>query len=153
MHKINYIQTNIQHICNIGPWYSEKTKERRTTGRNPQGICYWGYLILGVIGKPFLWHDFLKNWELEELVFKYTLISLLSELDGLLWNNTSPGSIYTFNSTSDYDSKKHPFGAAGTVEVKRFGGSSTIQILYDINNHVFLRRKVGEEAWNAWTQV
>lgn len=90
---------------------------------------------------------------LEELVFKYTLISLLSELDGLLWNNTSPGSIYTFNSTSDYDSKKHPFGAAGTVEVKRFGGSSTIQILYDINNHVFLRRKVGEEAWNAWTQV
>lgn len=50
---------------------------------------------------------------LEELVFKYTLISLLSELDGLLWNNTSPGSIYTFNSTSDYDSKKHPFGAAG----------------------------------------
>ena len=32
---------------------------------------------------------------LEELVFKYTLISLLSELDGLLWNNTSPGSIYT----------------------------------------------------------
>lgn len=42
---------------------------------------------------------------LEELVFKYTLISLLSELDGLLWNNTSPGSIYTFNSTSDYDSK------------------------------------------------
>ena len=87
------------------------------------------------------------------LVFKYTLISLLSELDGLLWNNTSPGSIYTFNSTSDYDSKKHPFGAAGTVEVKRFGGSSTIQILYDINNHVFLRRKVGEEAWNAWTQV
>lgn len=152
MHKINYIQTNIQHICNIG-WYSEKTKERRTTGRNPQGICYWGYLILGVIGKPFLWHDFLKNWELEELVFKYTLISLLSELDGLLWNNTSPGSIYTFNSTSDYDSKKHPFGAAGTVEVKRFGGSSTIQILYDINNHVFLRRKVGEEAWNAWTQV
>lgn len=49
--------------------------------------------------------------------------------------------------------KKHPFGAAGTVEVKRFGGSSTIQILYDINNHVFLRRKVGEEAWNAWTQV
>lgn len=22
---------------------SEKTKERRTTGRNPQGICYWGY--------------------------------------------------------------------------------------------------------------
>jgi hypothetical protein len=44
-------------------------------------------------------------------------------------------------------------GAAGTVEVKRFGGSSTIQILYDINNHVFLRRKVGEEAWNAWTQV
>ena len=25
--------------------------------------------------------------------------------------------------------------------------------LYDINNHVFLRRKVGEEAWNAWTQV
>ena len=153
MHKINYIQTNIQHICNIGPWYSEKTKERRTTGRNPQGICYWGYLILGVIGKPFLWHDFLKNWELEELVFKYTLISLLSELDGLLWNNTSLGSIYTFNSTSDYDSKKHPFGAAGTVEVKRFGGSSTIQILYDINNHVFLRRKVGEEAWNAWTQV
>lgn len=91
--------------------------------------------------------------KLEELVFKYTLISLLSELDGLLWNNTSPGSIYTFNSTSDYDSKKHPFGAAGTVEVKRFGGSSTIQILYDINNHVFLRRKVGEEAWNAWTQV
>lgn len=90
---------------------------------------------------------------LEELVFKYTLISLLSELDGLLWNNTSPGSIYTFNSTSDYDSKKHPFGAAGTVEVKRFGGSSTIQILYEINNHVFLRRKVGEEAWNAWTQV
>lgn len=89
----------------------------------------------------------------EELVFKYTLISLLSELDGLLWNNTSPGSIYTFNSTSDYDSKKHPFGAAGSVEVKRFGGSSTIQILYDINNHVFLRRKVGEEAWNAWTQV
>ena len=87
------------------------------------------------------------------LVFKYTLISLLSELDGLLWNNTSPGNIYTFNSTSDYDSKKHPFGAAGTVEVKRFGGSSTIQILYDINNHVFLRRKVGEEAWNAWTQV
>ena len=87
------------------------------------------------------------------LVFKYTLISLLSELDGLLWNNTSLGSIYTFNSTSDYDSKKHPFGAAGTVEVKRFGGSSTIQILYDINNHVFLRRKVGEEAWNAWTQV
>ena len=78
---------------------------------------------------------------LEELVFKYTLISLLSELDGLLWNNTSPGSIYTFNSTSDYDSKKHPFGAAGTVEVKRFGGSSTIQILYDINNHVFLRRE------------
>ena len=91
--------------------------------------------------------------KLEKLVFKYTLISLLSELDGLLWNNTSPGSIYTFNSTSDYDSKKHPFGAAGTVEVKRFGGSSTIQILYDINNHVFLRRKVGEEAWNAWTQV
>ena len=43
---------------------------------------------------------------LEELVFKYTLISLLSELDGLLWNNTSPGSIYSFNSTSDYDSKK-----------------------------------------------
>ena len=80
-------------------------------------------------------------------MFKYTLISLLSELDGLLWNNTSPGSIYTFNSTSDYDSKKHPFGAAGTVEVKRFGGSSTIQILYDINNHVFLRRKVGEEAF------
>jgi hypothetical protein len=79
--------------------------------------------------------------------------STRSELDGLLWNNTSPGSIYTFNSTSDYDSKKHPFGAAGTVEVKRFGGSSTIQILYDINNHVFLRRKVGEEAWNAWTQV
>ena len=68
MHKINYIQTNIQHICNIGPWYSEKTKERRTTGRNPQGICYWGYLILGVISKPFLWHDFLKNWELEELL-------------------------------------------------------------------------------------
>ena len=68
MHKINYIQTNIQHICNIGPWYSEKTKERRTTGRNPQGICYWGYLILGVISKPFLWHDFLKNWELEELI-------------------------------------------------------------------------------------
>ena len=90
---------------------------------------------------------------LEEVVFKDTLISLLSELDGLLWNNPSPGSIYTFNSTSDYDSKKHPFGAAGTVEVKRFGGSSTIQILYDINNHVFLRRKVGEEAWNAWTQV
>ncbi|MFS3012167.1 hypothetical protein AAH001_07100, partial [Phocaeicola vulgatus] len=47
-------QTNIQHICNIGHWYSEKTKERRTTGRKPQGICYWGYLILGVIGKPFL---------------------------------------------------------------------------------------------------
>lgn len=90
---------------------------------------------------------------LEKLVFKYTLISLLSELDGLLWNNTSPGRIYTFNSTSDYDSKKHPFGAAGTVEVKRFGGSSTIQILYDINNHAFLRRKVGEEAWNAWRQV
>ena len=93
------------------------------------------------------------QWCWKELVFKYTLISLLSELDGLLWNNTSLGSIYTFNSTSDYDSKKHPFGAAGTVEVKRFGGSSTIQILYDINNHVFLRRKVGEEAWNAWTQV
>ncbi len=68
MHRINYIQTNIQHICNIGHWYSEKTKERRTTGRKPQGICYWGYLILGVIGKPFLWHDFLKNWELEELL-------------------------------------------------------------------------------------
>ena len=69
-----------------------------------------------------------------------TLISTaVQRLDGLLWNNTSPGSIYTFNSTSDYDSKKHPFGAAGTVEVKRFGGSSTIQILYDINNHVFLR--------------
>ena len=46
MHRINYIQTNIQHICNIGPliqWYSEKTKERRTTGRKPQGICYWNY--------------------------------------------------------------------------------------------------------------
>lgn len=45
MHRINYIQTNIQHICNIGPliqWYSEKTKERCTTG-SPQGICYRGY--------------------------------------------------------------------------------------------------------------
>lgn len=26
MHKINYIQTNIQHICNIG-WYSEKMEK------------------------------------------------------------------------------------------------------------------------------
>mgnify|MGYP007120291386 CR=1 FL=1 len=43
MHRINYIQTNIQHICNIGHWYSEKTKERRTTGRKPQRICYRGY--------------------------------------------------------------------------------------------------------------
>ena len=41
MHRINYIQTNIQHICNIGPliqWYSEKTKERCTTGSPPRDM-------------------------------------------------------------------------------------------------------------------
>ena len=37
---------------------------------------------------------------LEELVFKYTLISLLSELDDLLWDNTFRGNIYTLNATS-----------------------------------------------------
>ena len=31
-----------------------KQKKGVRLAEKPQGICYWGYLILGVIGKPFL---------------------------------------------------------------------------------------------------
>lgn len=90
---------------------------------------------------------------LGELVFKYVTINQLSALDSLLWNKTTIGSIYTFNSPTDYDSNLHPFAVAGSVEVRRFGGSSTMQILYDINCNIFIRRKVGDENWTVWKQV
>lgn len=88
-----------------------------------------------------------------ELMFKYTPIARLADFDNLLWNKTNIGNIYTFNSPADYDSSLHPFAVAGSLEVRRFGGSSTMQILYDINCNLFIRRKVGEESWTVWKQV
>lgn len=151
MHKINYIQTNIQHICNIGPWYSEKTKERRTTGRNPQGICYWGYLILGVIGKPFLWHDFLKNWELEGLlgvssstIFKgkgYIQLETEDDIDKVY----EPG-VYAIKGTSYNDQTLLVFS--------HNLGQSTVQ--FRTNNYggfLVFRIKWWNGAWGTWKTV
>ena len=150
MHKINYIQTNIQHICNIG-WYSEKTKERRTTGRNPQGICYWGYLILGVIGKPFLWHDFLKNWELEGLlgvssstIFKgkgYIQLETEDDIDKVY----EPG-VYAIKGTSYNDQTLLVFS--------HNLGQSTVQ--FRTNNYggfLVFRIKWWNGAWGTWKTV
>ena len=151
MHKINYIQTNIQHICNIGPWYSEKTKERRTTGRNPQGICYWGYLILGVIGKPFLWHDFLKNWELEGLlgvssstIFKgkgYIQLETEDDIDKVY----EPG-VYAIKGTSYNDQTLLVFS--------HNLGQSTVQ--FRTNNYggfLVFRIKWWNGGWGTWKTV
>ena len=151
MHRINYIQTNIQHICNIGPWYSEKTKERRTTGRNPQGICYWGYLILGVIGKPFLWHDFLKNWELEGLlgvssstIFKgkgYIQLETEDDIDKVY----EPG-VYAIKGTSYNDQTLLVFS--------HNLGQSTVQ--FRTNNYggfLVFRIKWWNGAWGTWKTV
>ena len=151
MHKINYIQTNIQHICNIGPWYSEKTKERRTTGRNPQGICYWGYLILGVIGKPFLWHDFLKNWELEGLlgvssstIFKgkgYIQLKTEDDIDKVY----EPG-VYAIKGTSYNDQTLLVFS--------HNLGQSTVQ--FRTNNYggfLVFRIKWWNGGWGTWKTV
>lgn len=86
-------------------------------------------------------------------MFKYKEIQLLSELDELLWNNTSIGEIYTFGSPSDYDKNKHPFAEGGLVEVKRLGGYSTFQVLYDLNASAFIRRRVAGENWGIWKQL
>ena len=151
MHRINYIQTNIQHICNIGHWYSEKTKERRTTGRKPQGICYWGYLILGVIGKPFLWHDFLKNWELEGLlgvssstIFKgkgYIQLETENDIDKVY----EPG-VYAIKGTSYNDQTLLVFS--------HNLGQSTVQ--FRTNNYggfLVFRIKWWNGAWGTWKTV
>ena len=151
MHRINYIQTNIQHICNIGHWYSEKTKERRTTGRKPQGICYWGYLILGVIGKPFLWHDFLKNWELEGLlgvssstIFKgkgYIQLETEDDIDKVY----EPG-VYAIKGTSYNDQTLLVFS--------HNLGQSTVQ--FRTNNYggfLVFRIKWWNGAWGTWKTV
>ena len=151
MHRINYIQTNIQHICNIGHWYSEKTKERRTTGRKPQGICYWGYLILGVIGKPFLWHDFLKNWELEGLlgvssstIFKgkgYIQLKTEDDIDKVY----EPG-VYAIKGTSYNDQTLLVFS--------HNLGQSTVQ--FRTNNYggfLVFRIKWWNGGWGTWKTV
>ena len=151
MHRINYIQTNIQHICNIGHWYSEKTKERRTTGRKPQGICYWGYLILGVIGKPFLWHDFLKNRELEGLlgvssstIFKgkgYIQLETEDDIDKVY----EPG-VYAIKGTSYNDQTLLVFS--------HNLGQSTVQ--FRTNNYggfLVFRIKWWNGAWGTWKTV
>ena len=151
MHRINYIQRNIQHICNIGHWYSEKTKERRTTGRKPQGICYWGYLILGVIGKPFLWHDFLKNWELEGLlgvssstIFKgkgYIQLETEDDIDKVY----EPG-VYAIKGTSYNDQTLLVFS--------HNLGQSTVQ--FRTNNYggfLVFRIKWWNGAWGTWKTV
>ena len=151
MHRINYIQTNIQHICNIGHWYSEKTKERRTTGRKPQGICYWGYLILGVIGKPFLWHDFLKNWELEGLlgvssstIFKgkgYIQLETEDDIDKVY----EPG-VYAIKGTSYNDQTLLVFS--------HNLGQSTVQ--FRTNNYggfLVFRIKWWNGGWGTWKTV
>ena len=151
MHRINYIQTNIQHICTIGHWYSEKTKERRTTGRKPQGICYWGYLILGVIGKPFLWHDFLKNWELEGLlgvssstIFKgkgYIQLETEDDIDKVY----EPG-VYAIKGTSYNDQTLLVFS--------HNLGQSTVQ--FRTNNYggfLVFRIKWWNGAWGTWKTV
>ena len=151
MHRINYIQTNIQHICNIGHWYSEKTKERRTTGRKPQRICYWGYLILGVIGKPFLWHDFLKNWELEGLlgvssstIFKgkgYIQLETEDDIDKVY----EPG-VYAIKGTSYNDQTLLVFS--------HNLGQSTVQ--FRTNNYggfLVFRIKWWNGGWGTWKTV
>ena len=151
MHRINYIQTNIQHICNIGHWYSEKTKERRTTGRKPQGICYWGYLILGVIGKPFLWHDFLKNRELEGLlgvssstIFKgkgYIQLETEDDIDKVY----EPG-VYAIKGTSYNDQTLLVFS--------HNLGQSTVQ--FRTNNYggfLVFRIKWWNGGWGTWKTV
>ena len=151
MHRINYIHTNIQHIWNIGHWYSEKTKERRTTGRKPQGICYWGYLILGVIGKPFLWHDFLKNWELEGLlgvssstIFKgkgYIQLKTEDDIDKVY----EPG-VYAIKGTSYNDQTLLVFS--------HNLGQSTVQ--FRTNNYggfLVFRIKWWNGAWGTWKTV
>ena len=151
MHRINYIQTNIQHICNIGHWYSEKTKERRTTGRKPQGICYWGYLILGVIGKPFLWHDFLKNWELEGLlgvssstIFKgkgYIQLETENDIDKVY----EPG-VYAIKGTSYNDQTLLVFS--------HNLGQSTVQ--FRTNNYggfLVFRIKWWNGTWGTWKTI
>lgn len=48
MHKINYIQTNIQHICNIGPliqWILRKQKKGARLAETPKGY------VIGAIKK------------------------------------------------------------------------------------------------------
>ena len=132
-------------------WYSEKTKERRTTGRNPQGICYWGYLILGVIGKPFLWHDFLKNRELEGLlgvssstIFKgkgYIQLETEDDIDKVY----EPG-VYAIKGTSYNDQTLLVFS--------HNLGQSTVQ--FRTNNYggfLVFRIKWWNGGWGTWKTV
>ena len=132
-------------------WYSEKTKERRTTGRNPQGICYWGHLILGVIGKPFLWHDFLKNWELEGLlgvssstIFKgkgYIQLKTEDDIDKVY----EPG-VYAIKGTSYNDQTLLVFS--------HNLGQSTVQ--FRTNNYggfLVFRIKWWNGGWGTWKTV
>ena len=152
MHRINYIQTNIQHICNIGHWYSEKTKERRTTGRKPQGICYWGYLILGVIGKPFLWHDFLKNWELEELFTSLKLFPFMFRGDVNVTSYDETGALDTVIEMGIYKVKPKQ-GVWGTLVVFNAfdGAGGVVQKLYNATGAKYrVKNSNTDNLWTDW---
>lgn len=86
----------------------------------------------------------------EELIFKYETLRSYAELDGLKWDNTKRGTVYTFSSMSDHVSGVTP-SLNGTVVVLRYGNSSTLQILIGGNEGVFVRRLLsGTEKWSGW---
>ena len=89
----------------------------------------------------------------EELIFKYTLVNSYAELDGIKWNNTKRGTIYTFSGMSDHQLGITP-ADTGCVVVLRYGTSSTLQVLIGGNGVVAIRRLLtGVENWTAWVTL
>lgn len=85
------------------------------------------------------------------LVIKPVLLTALSKIDDLRWNNVPAGTYYTFSSSSDWDANKHPFANAGALFVYRYGGNSTLEIVIDGNSAVFIRTFL--DKWTAWKKL
>mgnify|MGYP006991532085 CR=1 FL=1 len=92
---------------------------------------------------------------MEGLVFRYVVINSFTELDNLKWDNSSKGVTYTMSNVLDYDSKIHP-SSSGCVEIKRYGGLSTLQIFYTGGSKMYIRTFLqagNNPQWSAWIQV
>lgn len=90
---------------------------------------------------------------MEELIFKYEPLRSYAELDGLKWDNTKRGTVYTFSGMSDHVPGVTP-SPNGAVVVLRYGGLSTLQILIGGDEGVFVRRLLNNTGnWYRWEKL